>query len=141
MRFPRSPTSEGNDGGGLQTSPIKANISGPAADPDGDGIPNFAEYALGLEPNHPDSGVLQTKLELNQANSGFHGSFTHPTVLSDVEFAWEESTDLIHWQPSQPKRAAPVDEPPAFWTTEYWFFRVDAAEHKFVRLVVKPSAP
>ena len=33
-------------------------ITGPAADPDGDGIPNFSEYALGLEPNHADSKVF-----------------------------------------------------------------------------------
>src|SRR5437868_740514 len=83
-------------------------ISGPAADPDGDGIPNFSEYALGLEPDHPDSGVLRTKLELDPAIGGFHVSFTHPSVLSDVEFAWEESTDLLHWQPSQPKPPAPT---------------------------------
>ena len=33
------------------------SISGPDADPDGDGIPNLMEYAMGLDPKSPDANV------------------------------------------------------------------------------------
>lgn len=114
-----------------------AAISGPAADPDSDGIPNFSEYALGLEPNRANAGTLQvTPL----SGRGFFVTYTHPTVLSDVEFSWEESTDLVRWKGSQPAISTDPNTPSSFWKSTNAFFN-NSDETRFVRLVVHPKAP
>ncbi|MCI0538816.1 MAG: hypothetical protein L0Z50_26725, partial [Verrucomicrobiales bacterium] len=117
-----------------------AAISGPAADPDGDGIANLAEYALGREPTHADPRTFN-HVQFSEGR-GLEVSFTHPDVVSDVQFEWEESTDLVHWQPSQP---TPVSNSPAestgFWRTQTWLFTAPATEMKFVRLMVHERSP
>ena len=46
----------------------------PVADPDGDGLPNFLEYALGLDPTRPDAGGL-TGLRHQSDVTGDHLAF------------------------------------------------------------------
>ena len=84
-----------------------------------------------------EDGIIVQLQQVNQAlGTKTASASAHPTVLSDVEFAWEDSTDLIRWQPSQAKRLVRRTNH-SFWATEFWFFRVDSAENKFVRLVMK----
>ncbi|MCI0538815.1 MAG: exo-alpha-sialidase [Verrucomicrobiales bacterium] len=113
-----------------------SSISGPAADPDGDGIANLSEYAVGLEPSQPNSGVLRTRMERNGSNKWVEVSFTRPSVIRDVQLDWEESTDLASWAPS--KSVGAQESPPTgFWQNETWRFSIEASGQKFVRLVVK----
>jgi len=72
-------------------------ISGEAADPDGDGISNLAEYALGLEPNHPDAQALG--IAQDDASSGrlLKAGYDRLAVLSDINFSWQTSTNLSDW--------------------------------------------
>ncbi len=69
-------------------------ISGPAADPDGDGLPNLVEYALGLSPHQPS----QAELIVPRVDGG-HAVFAYrPSIAAtDVSFHVETSADLAGW--------------------------------------------
>ena len=71
-----------------------AAISGEQADPDGDTIPNLAEYALGLEPTHPDPSPLRALVGLF---SSMAIEYEQLAVLSDIRFTWQSSLNLKDW--------------------------------------------
>jgi hypothetical protein len=77
-----------------------AGLSGPNAaanaDPDGDGIVNFTEYALGLSPTVADSGALP-KLTLENGRRVFR--FTQPGYVTGASYLVQSSTDLVNWSP------------------------------------------
>lgn len=62
------------------------------ADPDADGWPNLAEYALGTLPHQPS-----IPLTLTAATGTFEVQFERPKGLPDVEYAAESSDDLVTW--------------------------------------------
>ena len=66
------------------------NNAGPAADnadPDGDGIPNLLEYALGLDPTHPDTGSQLAPVLAHTNNEDWFGcSFVRNTNATDLTF-------------------------------------------------------
>lgn len=64
------------------------------ADPDTDGLPNLAEYALGTDPLQFTPPLVAT-LEGN----GLALTFTRPADLPDVAYAAESSEDLHTWSP------------------------------------------
>ncbi len=68
-------------------------ISGDAADPDGDGIANLLEFALGGNPKHADPGTLpRTTLEDGVFGVGYRVR-TVPRL-----WVWPEySSDLVEW--------------------------------------------
>jgi hypothetical protein len=121
-------------------------VSGPAADPERDGISNFMEYALGLEPTRSDGPGLRIirSADEDMQDGSVVVEFTHPNVLTDVEFDWEESSDLVHWTlPQTPPQLAPspVQDAKAFWTVEHARFLMNKSAARFVRLVAKPRLP
>ena len=65
-----------------------------AADPDGDGIPNLAEYAWHLNPNAKNN--VPTSL-INDGTVGGKFHFLSPKTLPDVQVVAECSTDLKTW--------------------------------------------
>jgi hypothetical protein len=71
-----------------------AFISGEQADPDGDGLPNLAEYALGREPARVDA-VSFTATRVNDGKLSL--SFERLAVLGDIQFSWQTSTNLVNW--------------------------------------------
>lgn len=77
-----------------------AVVSGETADPDGDGIPNLAEYAFGLEANHADPGPL--KIGYDRRFLGWNVSYERLAVLSDILVTWQTSTNLVDWIPWVP---------------------------------------
>lgn len=71
-------------------------IIGPDADPDGDGINNFAEYAFGLLPNNGSSNNSITHF-LHLDTGEFSYTRRVPT-LAELSFLVETTIDLIKWE-------------------------------------------
>ena len=73
-------------------------IVGPAADPDHDGIPNFVEYAFGLNPTvtNPAFAPLQGTPDPNHPGQGIF-EFIRPKGLGGVSYLLQASTNLTSW--------------------------------------------
>ena len=65
-----------------------SSTNGPAADPDGDGIPNALEYALGLNPNIATTTGLPT-MSLVTTNGSTFGAMTFTRVKSATDISYE----------------------------------------------------
>ena len=73
---------------------IAAGLAADDADPDGDGLVNLAEYALGADPL-----IFTPPLAAVKNGGGLVLTFTRPRGLPDVLYAAESSDDMIHWNP------------------------------------------
>ncbi len=84
-------------------------ISGPSADPDGDGIPNYLEYALGLDPLETDP----CELRISPGDNTLDFSFTRDPEADDalitmirstnlLDSAWDQSDATCIWRESRP---------------------------------------
>lgn len=84
----------------LNTFADTSTLSNPLEDPDGDGISNFFEYALGLDPlSHSDSPQLST----NWDSDGYSGSMDYRLATGgDFSMVFEVSPDLKTWTRIQP---------------------------------------
>lgn len=73
-------------------------ISGKTADPDGDGLINFAEHALGLDPTRPDA---ERGLQWWRDGEGLRVVYRAANAPSDVDLRVESSLSLSDgiWQP------------------------------------------
>jgi glucose/arabinose dehydrogenase/regulation of enolase protein 1 (concanavalin A-like superfamily) len=71
-----------------------AEMSGPNADPDGDGLDNQTEYILGLNPREADA-QLRPSLQMVDGHAVF--TYTRGTASSGVALFIEWSDDLVHW--------------------------------------------
>lgn len=65
-----------------------------AADPDGDGIANLLEYALGTDPTVAGSAVLPTG---TSEGGNFVFRYTRPVATTDLVSIVQKSTDLATW--------------------------------------------
>ncbi|HUI07851.1 MAG TPA: endonuclease [Verrucomicrobiae bacterium] len=81
-----------------QAELTNAAISGAAADPDGDGTPNLAEYALGHDPHVAESNPIQS-LTFQIADATNYVYLTHHRnhYLSGVTLTYQISTNLTSW--------------------------------------------
>lgn len=73
---------------------IASGAAADTADPDGDGLANLAEYALGADPNRSTPTFTPVRDE-----NGISVVFTRPKDLPDVDYAAESSDDMQHWSP------------------------------------------
>lgn len=81
--------------GGAVSNPA---VSGDFADPDGDQVPNFLEYALGLDPlSASTEGLPFVKILNDSGNSYLALIFQRSTSATDTTFAIRTSGDLIQW--------------------------------------------
>lgn len=75
------------------------NISGSVADPDEDGLPNYTEYVLGLNPGRTQSTRSKMHLKLErEGNNHFVGlEYLRSAVATGYSIALQSSSNLIHW--------------------------------------------
>jgi hypothetical protein len=71
-----------------------ALVAGDLADPDGDGILNLFEYALGSDPTAADPG---NPLAVAIAGGHLQVSFNRNGAATDINYIVETSTDLATW--------------------------------------------
>lgn len=69
-------------------------VSGPAADPDGDGYTNLLEYALGTNPKHADQPAQQSAL----VDGNLALTYTRSKTAADLAYIVEVSNDLQTWK-------------------------------------------
>ena len=81
------------------TDAANAAVSGPTADPDGDGLSNRAEYGLGGVPRFPDQAAHApaTALEVFAGHIYLTLQYTVQSGASEATFATEVSSDLTTW--------------------------------------------
>lgn len=77
-----------------------AATGAPAADPDHDGLPNLLEFALGADPNTPDSALLPTLVPAAGAPTRLTYTFTTPLAPDDPALQVEFTRDLTRWFPA-----------------------------------------
>ncbi len=112
-------------------------LSGPLADPDGDGVASLWEFFAGRDPWLADAsplvslGVVDGALTL--------GTFRHPDAAS-LWVRVERSTDLRSWQPESGSGAIPlISEEGSLQHLIFNLGRTPAAGNTFFRLVVSGS--
>jgi len=106
--------------------------SGPHADPDRVGVPNFLRYAFGLNARGPVGSV--TAIGLVGAGTQRHLTlaFNRRAAADDVSYVVESSNDLAHWTtvatyaPGSPTRVTTQDNL-SFGSASSHFLRVRVA--------------
>ena len=118
-----------------------SSISGDLADPDGDGIPNLMEYALGLNPKVPDLSGLPIASVQNLAGTNYL-AIAYKQVLynTDISYTVQVSSDLVTWN-SGPGFTASIGPPVDNGNgTETWTVQdtvpSDSTSPRFIRLKI-----
>jgi hypothetical protein len=76
------------------------SVSGEGADPDGDGLPNLLEYALGSDPRQASrERVPAMWIEGDEQQANLVLTFSRPLPRPDVQYLVEYSHDLGEWDP------------------------------------------
>ncbi|MFM1561983.1 MAG: sialidase family protein [Roseibacillus sp.] len=122
----------------LRFKPVELNdptISGPAADPDHDRLTNLLEYALALEPFHPDASPVT--ILFDHTSDTIVATYTTLPVLDDIEFGWRVSEDLKRWDSALPVSETTEVSPSAAFLTEVTAgFEVNGMSNAFYQLTV-----
>lgn len=114
------------------------NISGDMANPTGDGMVNLVKYALNLSPNTPDPVEVVPGMAVVSGSSYLCLTHRENSAAPDIDFSYEQSTDLVNWYPAVPliSNSTYLDASTNLITVE---FPATGQESMFLRLqVAKP---
>ena len=75
-----------------------ASVSTAEADPDGDQLPNVAEYAFGLDPRMPDATHAALPSLTTGSSAPPELSFARQSAATDLDYLIRTSADLSSWQ-------------------------------------------
>ncbi|MCC6821119.1 MAG: carbohydrate binding domain-containing protein, partial [Verrucomicrobia subdivision 3 bacterium] len=113
-------------------------ISGAAARPDAEGVPNLLKYYLGLPGRTPaPAGSLPTGSLITVSNQlHLAMTYTHDKLATDVDCVPEVSTDLVNWLsgPATARVEAIVDQGAQEQITVQDLMPVANSTHHFMRL-------
>jgi hypothetical protein len=87
-----------------------AAVSGPLADPDGDGQPNLVEFALGGHPDRRDAPPLETFLTQLAGDRFFTLKFRTVPTATGITITLQVATALTAWQ-TGPAVLTPIGAP------------------------------
>lgn len=105
----------------------------PGADPDGDGLPNLIEYALGGSPTNPaDTNILP---RADTSENGLNLNFT-PQVIEGLTYIIEASPDLFDWSDASDVTAWLIAGQPFTYTDN-----TPITARRFLRLRIVVDAP
>jgi hypothetical protein len=75
-------------------------VVGPNADPDGDDVPNFAEFAFGLNPTQPNPGFAPLVVKIDPAHADvLTVEFIRPKGLVGVQYSLRAGDNLADLKP------------------------------------------
>jgi hypothetical protein len=80
----------------------RPEVAGKEADPDGDLVANFSEYALGSNPFVPDRQKMVTTLLREGPAIQLVTGYTRLKNTADTRFEWLSSNNLHDWTPTVP---------------------------------------
>ena len=114
-------------------------ISGDSADPDGDGIPNLMEYALGLSPKTASTaGLPVVGVQVIGSKTYLTLTFTKLRALADVGYTVQVSSELQIWN-SGSAYTVRVDNGSTDQAVYCDLTAIQDVPHRFIRLaVVRP---
>lgn len=114
------------------------SISGPMADPDGDGVPNLAEFAVGGNPMSadPSNGLLQ---HVPYAGGTFVFSYRERQNLGNVTRFFESSPDLVNWSTATPSQNNIVANLGNVYVRDAFFPEAAPASFYRVRFQLNPA--
>lgn len=113
-------------------------VSGPLADPDGDGVPNLAEFAFGGNPLSPDASnaVLQY---VPYNSDSFVLNYRVRQNLGDVSLIFETSSNLINWSSVTPFQTTTVANFGQVYGRDAFFSRNTPASFFRIRMQLNPE--
>ncbi len=116
------------------------SVSGPQADPAGDGVANLIKYALGLDPHTPAAAGDLAVEEVREIDGERYLTltFTRPDSIDDIAYTVQGSDDLAGW-PDEAVRVDALTESHGDGTTTYVYRDgqpLGDAERRFLRLNV-----
>jgi subtilisin family serine protease len=109
---------------------ISAGESAPTANPDSDSFSNFAEYALGTDPN-----LHSPPIPMTLDDTYLSLTFERPKGLGDVSYSALSSSTLLSWSPAE---LIVIEETETTETVRARVSRPTTTNHVFLRLRVEP---
>src|SRR5690606_27716504 len=107
------------------------------ADPDGDGIENQVEYALGLNPNAASrEGLPALGVETVEGVQYLTLTFRVPAGIDDVTYAVETAGELDDWQANAVQIGSGSDTDNTPTATYRDSQPLDSSDRRFMRLSV-----